>query len=70
MKPGYLPDAQQAYGSKHGFETTADPLIRYMDHTSMGGTTRYGHKFLGLGGFVDALTDNWQRLALLPEDIG
>lgn len=67
MKPGYLPDAQQAYGSKHGFETTSDPLLRYMDHTSLAGTTRYGHKFLGLGGFVDTLTNNWRRLALLPQ---
>jgi hypothetical protein len=66
MKPGYLPDIQQIYGSKYGFETDADPLIRYLDHTSFGGTSRYGHKFLALGGFVEALTEEWRRLALLP----
>jgi hypothetical protein len=66
MKPGYLPDAQQAYGSRHGFETAADPLTRYMDQTSLR-ATRYGHRFLGLAGFINSLTDNWRRLALMPQ---
>lgn len=65
-KPGYLPDGRQFYGSRYGFDATADPFAAYMGRAEMMNGTRYDHNYLALRAFVKVVTDDWRSRQLLP----
>jgi len=41
QKPGYLPENRQFYGTRYGFEPTADPFSRYLGRASFVNGTRF-----------------------------
>jgi hypothetical protein len=65
MKPRYLPDRRQHYGSAHGFDGSADPLNPYLDQAGLG-RTRYGHNYVTLRHLVQLITADWRRRELVP----
>lgn len=66
QKPGYLPDQRQFYGSRYGFDSTADPFAAYMGRAGMMNGTRYDHNYLALREFVGLVTADWRARQLLP----
>ncbi len=65
-KPGYLPQGRQFYGTRYGFDATADPFAAYMGRAGMMNGTRYDHNYLALREFVKVVTDDWRARELLP----
>ncbi len=66
MKPAYLPGHHQRYGSRHGFDDTADPLTAYMDQAGFQEATRYNHNYLALRTLVQRVSDDWRKRMILP----
>lgn len=67
QKPGYLPDRRQFYGSRYGFDATADPFAAYMGRAGMMNGTRYDHNYLALREFVSLVTEDWRARMILPD---
>jgi hypothetical protein len=66
MKPRYLPGNRQFYGTRYGFDATADPFAIYMGPAGMMNGTRYAHNYLSLRAFIGVVTEDWRAKSLLP----
>lgn len=66
VKPGYLPNNRQFYGTLYGHDAAADPFAPYMGRAGMVSGTRYAHNFLSLREFVRIVGEDWRARKLLP----
>jgi hypothetical protein len=66
MKPRYLPENRQFYGSTYGHDPTADPFAAYMGRAAMMNGTRYAHNYLSLREFIRVVNEDWRARSLLP----
>lgn len=66
-KPHYLPGNRQAYGTRFGHDSAADPFAPYMGRAGMVNGTRYAHNYLSLREFIRVLNEDWRAHSLLPE---
>ena len=67
VKPKYLPDNRQFYGTAYGFESKADPFAEYFGEAKMMSGTRYAHNYASLRNFVNLVSKNWQENGLMPK---
>jgi len=67
QKPGYLPENRQFYGTRYGFESTADPFSRYLGRASFVNGTRFAHNYPSLREFVQVVSDDWKSRSMMPE---
>jgi len=66
-KPRYLPENRQFYGTRYGFDPSADPFAVYMGPAGMTNGTRYAHNYLSLRAFISVVTEDWRAKSLLPK---
>ncbi len=67
MKPKYLPDNRQFYGTPYGFEPKADPFAVYFGQAKIVSGTRYSHNYTSLRNLVNLITDDWKNRGLMPD---
>ena len=67
VKPKYLPDNRQFYGTLYGFESKADPFAEYFGEAKMMSGTRYAHNYASLRNFVNLVSKSWQKNGLMPK---
>ena len=65
-KPCYLPGGRQFYGTPHGHDEMADPLIPYFERADFTTATRYAHNYLSLRKLVNAINADWRARSLMP----
>ncbi len=68
VKPIYLPENRQFYGTHYGFEPTADPFAPYFGAAKMMTGTRYSHNYASLRNFVNLLSKDWNERGLMPKN--
>jgi hypothetical protein len=66
LKPRYLPENRQFYGTLYGFDASADPFAPYMGPAGMMNGTRYAHNYLSLRAFLNVVTEDWRAKSILP----
>ena len=66
MKPRYLPENRQFYGTPYGHDASADPFAAYMGRAGMVNGTRYAHNYLSLREFIRVVNGDWRARSLLP----
>jgi hypothetical protein len=66
MKPRYLPENKQFYGTPYGHDPSADPFAAYLGRAGMVNGTRYDHNYLSLREFIRVVNEDWRARALLP----
>ena len=66
VKPKYLPNNRQNYGTLYGFETKADPFVEYFGRASFLSGTRYAHNYRSLRNLVNLVTKDWSERGLMP----
>jgi hypothetical protein len=66
LKPHYLPRNRQFYGTRYGFDHSADPFAMYMGAAGLMNGTRYDHNYIALGEFIRVVTEDWRAQSLLP----
>ncbi|MCY7377160.1 MAG: hypothetical protein LH472_14465 [Pyrinomonadaceae bacterium] len=66
MKPKYLPENHQFYGTNYGFDPNADPFAAYFGGAKMMSGTRYSHNYASLRSFVNLITKDWSARGLMP----
>lgn len=66
IKPRYLPNNHQFYGTFYGFDQGADPLALYMGRAGMVSGTRYAHNYPALVNFLKVLGADWEARQMLP----
>jgi len=67
LKPKYLPNNRQFYGTQYGFEARADPFAAYLGRANFTSGTRFAHDYASLRNFVNIVTDEWKTRGLMPE---
>ncbi|MBA2619747.1 MAG: hypothetical protein H0U87_00955 [Acidobacteria bacterium] len=67
VKPKYLPNNRQFYGTTYGFETKADPFASYLGRANFTSGTRFAHNYTSLRNFVNVITEDWKTRRLMPE---
>ncbi|HVF92275.1 MAG TPA: hypothetical protein VNH22_19575 [Blastocatellia bacterium] len=67
VKPRYLPNNRQRYGTPYGFEATADPFARYLGRAAFASGARYGHNYASLREFINLVNQEWHARGLMPE---
>ena len=67
LKPKYLPENRQLYGTPYGFEPRVDPFKFYMQKAGFTTGNRYGHNYQTLRDFVNMVNDDWNSRRLMPE---
>ncbi len=67
LKPKYLPNNRQFYGTQYGFEARADPFAAYLGRANFTSGTRYAHDYASLRNFVNIVTAEWKTRGLMPE---
>lgn len=65
-KPGYLPGNRQYYGTRYGFDPTADPYAPYFGRAGMVNGTRYAHNYISLRAFLRVINDDWRARSVMP----
>ncbi|MGE3509621.1 MAG: hypothetical protein AB7N65_12140 [Vicinamibacterales bacterium] len=66
QKPRYLPRNRQSYGTPFGFDPTRDPFFRYFGAAGFTERSRYGHNYLAMAKFLEAVNEDWRARGLLP----
>lgn len=66
LKPKYLPDNRQFYGTVYGFETKADPFAPYFGEARITSGTRFSHNYQSLRTLVNVITKDWSERGLMP----
>lgn len=67
LKPRYLPENRQCYGTLYGFDSTADPFAAYLRKAGFLTSTRYGHHYDSLCHFLRLVDGDWRSRGLMPE---
>ncbi len=66
LKPKYLPDNRQFYGTQYGFEPKTDPFAPYFQLAKFTSGTRYAHNYATLRNLVNLITKDWIERGLMP----
>lgn len=66
VKPRYLPENRQFYGTLYGHDASADPLAPYMGLAGMMNGTRYAHNYLSLREFLRVVNEDWRERGIMP----
>jgi hypothetical protein len=66
LKPHYLPENRQFYGTPYGHDASADPFAAYLGRAGMVNGTRYDHNYLSLREFIRVVNEDWRVRSLLP----
>lgn len=66
VKPRYLPENRQFYGTLYGHDASADPLAPYMGRAGMMNGTRYDHNYLSLREFLRVVNEDWRARGIMP----
>lgn len=66
LKPKYLPNNRQFYGTFYGFEAKADPFADYFGRAGFMSGTRYSHNYRSLRNLVNLITKDWSDRRLMP----
>ncbi len=66
LKPNYLPRNVQYYGTKYGFDATADPFAEYMGRAHFHTGTRYDHNYSSLREMLTIINEDWRARGLMP----
>jgi hypothetical protein len=66
VKPRYLPEKQQFYGTFYGHDASADPFAAYLGRAGMVNGTRYAHNYLSLREFIRVVNEDWRARGILP----
>jgi len=66
LKPRYLPQNRQYYGTLYGFDQSKDPFLGYLGRAGLLSNTRFGHNYASLRHFIDVVNDDWRVRGLLP----
>jgi hypothetical protein len=66
VKPRYLPENRQFYGTLYGHDASADPLAPYMGRAGMMNGTRYDHNYLSLREFMRVVNEDWRARGIMP----
>jgi hypothetical protein len=66
VKPRYLPENRQFYGTLYGHDASADPLAPYMGLAGMMNGTRYDHDYLSLREFLRVVNEDWRARGIMP----
>jgi hypothetical protein len=66
VKPRYLPQNRQFYGTLYGHDAAADPLAPYMGRSGMMNGTRYDHNYLSLREFLRVVNEDWRARGIMP----
>ena len=66
MKPKYLPNNRQFYGTQYGFEAKTDPFAAYLGRANFTSGTRFAHDYASLRNFVNIVTEEWKTRGLMP----
>jgi hypothetical protein len=66
VKPRYLPENRQFYGSLYGHDASADPLAPYMGRAGLMNGTRYAHNYLSLREFIRVVNEDWRARSIMP----
>lgn len=67
MKPIYLPENRQFYGTHYGFEAKADPFSVYFGQARIMSGTRFAHNYRSLRSMVNLITEDWSKRGLMPK---
>ncbi len=67
LKPKYLPNNRQFYGTQYGFDARADPFAAYLGRANFTSGTRFAHDYASLRNFVNIVTDEWKARGVMPE---
>lgn len=66
LKPHYLPENRQFYGTLYGHDSSADPFAPYLGSAGMMNGTRYDHNYLSLREFLRVVNDDWRARSIMP----
>jgi hypothetical protein len=66
LKPRYLPQNRQYYGTPYGFDQSKDPFLGYLARAGLLSNTRFGHNYASLRQFLNVVNDDWRARAWLP----
>lgn len=66
VKPRYLPENRQCYGTLYGHDASADPLVAYMGLAGMMNGRRYDHNYLSLREFLRVVNEDWRARGIMP----
>jgi hypothetical protein len=66
MKPRYLPENKQFYGTPYGHDPSADPFAAYLGRAGLVNGTRYDHNYLSLREFIRVVNADWRARSILP----
>ncbi len=66
IKPRYLPNNRQFYGTQYGFDSKADPFSVYFGAARIMSGTRYAHNYNTLRQFVNLVNKDWNERGLMP----
>jgi len=66
VKPKYLPENRQYYGTQYGFDSQADPFADYFGRANFMSGTRYSHNYRSLRALVNLITEDWKKRDLMP----
>lgn len=66
VKPKYLPENRQFYGTPYGFDSQADPFAAYFGSARIMSGTRYSHNYASLRNLVNVVTKDWNERGLMP----
>jgi hypothetical protein len=67
LKPRYLPQNRQYYGSLYGLDSTLDPFVDYLGRAGFTNGTRYAHEYLSLRDLIRVINEDWRERTLMPQ---
>lgn len=66
LKPRYLPQNRQYYGSPNGLDPTLDPFADYLGRAGFTNGTRFAHDYKSLRDLIVLINEDWRRRSLMP----
>ncbi len=67
LKPRYLPNNRQYYGTQYGFDSKTDPFSVYFGAAKIVSGTRYAHNYNTLRQFINLVNKDWNERDLMPK---
>ncbi len=65
LKPRYLPNNRQYYGTQYGFDSKTDPFSVYFGAAKIVSGTRYAHNYNTLRQFINLVNKDWNERGLM-----